>query len=323
MKRILSGYRPTGMIHLGNYFGSLVNWIRLQSEYDCYFEVADYHALTTYYQHTDELPDYKVEMARDWLAAGLSHEKATIFIQSLVPEHAELHVLLSMLVPVPWLERNPTVKEMIRDMNLQDNITYGLLGYPVLQAADILIYKAECVPVGQDQLPHVELAREIAKRFNHLYGKTFPVPEPMLSQHPKVPGIDGRKMSKSLQNAIFIRDTYKDIKRKVYQAFTDPKKIRLGDPGHPEGCVVFAYHNLVNKDEIDQIEADCKSGKLGCVECKKRCAHAIYEFLIPVRENLQNFTPERTKEILVEGSKRARKIAQATLEEVKEKMHLK
>jgi len=228
-----------------------------------------------------------------------------------------------MLVPVPWLERNPTVKEMIRDMDLQGSVTYGLLGYPVLQAADILIYKAECVPVGQDQLPHIELAREIAKRFNHLYGETFPVPESMLSQYPKVPGIDGRKMSKSLQNAIFIRDTYEDIEKKVYQAFTDPKKIRLGDPGHPEGCVVFAYHNLVNKDEIDQIETDCRSGKLGCVECKKRCARAIYEFFAPVREKLQNFTPEKTKEILVEGSKRARKVAQATLEEVKEKMHLK
>jgi len=247
--RILSGLRPTGKVHIGSLVGALQNWVRLQDEYECFFEIADWHALTTTDSRAEDLSVLIREVAVDWLVCGLDPEKSTLFIQSQVPEHAELHVLLSMIVPVSWLDRNPTLKEQVRDLDLRGKVSYGLLGYPVLQTADIVAYRANAVPVGEDQLAHLELSREIVRRFNKLYGKVFPEPEALLTEFPKVPGTDGRKMSKSLDNTILISDPPDAIKTKVGKAFTDPKKIYKGDKGHPDKCPIFAYHVLFNPDE--------------------------------------------------------------------------
>ncbi len=322
-KRILSGLRPTGKVHIGNYFGALSNWVKFQKEYECFFEVADWHVLTTDIEHTDIMQQQIIETVKDWLAVGIDPEKAVVFVQSGVKEHAEFHLLLSMLVSVPRLQRNPTLKEQIRDLGKEEEkISYGHLGYPVLQTADILLYKPEKVPVGEDQLPHLELSRELARRFNTLFGETFPVPEPILSYAPRVPGIDGRKMSKSLNNAIFLSDTEQEVESKIRKAFTDPKKIRLGDPGHPDGCVVFAYHNLVNKEEVPDIRKNCESGKLGCVECKKNCAFEMNEFLNPIRERRKNLSDDFIREILKQGTEKAKEFASNTMREVREKMNL-
>jgi tryptophanyl-tRNA synthetase len=323
-KRILSGMRPTGRLHLGNYVGVLANWVRLQDEYRCFFEVADWHALTTGYQETSSLGDDGIEVVIDWLAAGIDPERSVVFVQSDVKEHAELHLLLSMLVTSARLERNPTLKEQIRDLELGENVTYGHLGYPVLQAADILMYKANAVPVGEDQLPHLEITREIARRFNGLYGEVFPVPEPLLTRFPRLPGLDGKRMSKSMGNVILLSDSSEDIQKKIRTAVTDPEKIRMGDPGHPEICNVFAYHRRFNGDAVPEIEANCKSGELGCVECKKACGAAIAAYLAPIRERRLELErdPDRLHDLLRDGAVRARAAAQETMQEVRSAMHL-
>lgn len=322
--RILSGQRSSGKVHIANLIGALENWVRLQDEYECYFEIADWHALTTGYEKTEELSVLIKDMAIDWIACGLTPEKSVFFVQSQVPEHAELHLLLSMVVPVSWLQRNPTLKEQVRDLNLKGKVNYGLLGYPVLQAADIFAYKANAVPVGEDQVPHLELAREIARRFNSLYGETFPEPEPILARFSKVPGTDGRKMSKSLDNTILISDPPKVIEKKLRKAFTDPKKIYKGDKGHPDKCPVFFYHQFFNQDETEEIREACRSGRLGCVECKERVSKLMIDHLSPYREKRLELeaNPKRVEEILREGTRRAREVAGETMRDVREAMHL-
>ncbi|HID08441.1 MAG TPA: tryptophan--tRNA ligase, partial [Armatimonadetes bacterium] len=265
--RILSGMRPTGKLHLGNLEGALKQWVELQDEYECFFEIADWHALTTAWQDTRELRAFVRDLAIDWLSAGIDPERSVIFVQSRVPEHAELHLLFSMFVPVPWLERNPTYKDWLEELG-PAAATYGLLGYPVLQAADILIYKADTVPVGKDQLPHLELTREIARRFNYLYGKLFPEPQAKLTEFALVPGIDGRKMSKTYNNHILMSEVAKEVERKIKRMYTDPQKVRKGDPGHPDTCPVFMLHRIYNAAETEEIAPECRSGRLGCVPCK-------------------------------------------------------
>jgi tryptophanyl-tRNA synthetase len=322
--RILSGMRPTGLLHLGNYLGALQNWVHLQESSDCFFMVADWHALTTDYEHTAEIAPNTLEMVTDWLAAGIDPERSPVFIQSRVKEHAELHLLLSMLVTTARLERNPTVKEQIRDLELEGNVSYGHLGYPVLQAADILLYKANLVPVGEDQVPHVELTRELARRFNSLYGEVFPVPDPRLTSFPRLPGLDGRRMSKSLGNTVLLSDAPEAIAAKVKTAYTDPKKIRVDDPGNPDGCVVFAYHRAFNLSEAPDIETACRAGKLGCVADKRHLAELLAKALEPIRERRRELTahPERVTEALRHGEDRARRTAGATMREVREAMKL-
>jgi len=321
-KTILSGMRPTGRLHLGNYVGVLANWVRLQDEYRCFFEVADWHAITTGYERTQELAADSLEVALDWLSAGIDPAKSVVFIQSDVKEHAELHLLLSMLITVARLERNPTLKEQARDLELGENITYGHLGYPVLQAADILIYKAGVVPVGEDQLPHLEITREIARRFNGLYGEVFPVPEPLLTEFARLPGLDGKRMSKSLGNAILMSDPPEVIAKKVSTAITDPEKIRMGDPGHPDVCNVYAYHRRFNPQAVPEIRAGCVQGTRGCVACKKEAGSVISEFLSPMRERRHRLEADMAGlvKMLNDGAERAREVARATMAEVRRAM---
>jgi tryptophanyl-tRNA synthetase len=322
--RILSGMRPTGRLHLGNYLGALQNWVRLQESSDCYFMVADWHALTTDYQHTAEIAPNTQEMVIDWLASGIDPERSPVFIQSRIKEHAELHLLLSMLITTARLERNPTVKEQVRDLELEENVSYGHLGYPVLQAADILLYKADLVPVGEDQVPHVEVTRELARKFHALYGEVFPVPEARLTHFPRLPGLDGRRMSKSLGNTVFLADAPEEIAAKIKTAYTDPKKIRVNDPGNPEGCVVFAYHRAFNSEEASAIDAACRAGKLGCVADKRHLAETLSKALEPIRERREELTahPERVREALRSGEEKARRVADATMREVRAAMKL-
>ncbi len=321
---IFSGMRPTGKLHLGNYLGALENWVKLQKEYKCYFGVVDLHALTTGYDQADELKENISEMLIDWLSAGIDPEKSTVLIQSYVPEHAELHLLFSMITPMPWLERNPVLKEQVRDLGLKENISYGLLGYPVLMASDILIYKSNAVPVGEDQLHHIELTREIARRFNSLYQRVFPLPQAKLTKIPRLAGIDGRRMSKSLKNTISISDCPETIKEKVKSMITDPQKIRLNDPGHPDICIVFNYQKIFNQDQCKEISIGCKSAKLGCVECKKILAQTLANKFEGFRDKRKYFekNPKIIREIVIEGSKKARNVAKQTLEEVKKAMKI-
>jgi tryptophanyl-tRNA synthetase len=316
--------RPTGRLHLGNYLGALQNWVALQDGSENLHMVADWHSLTTDYEHVAQIEPNTIEMVIDWLAAGIDPEKSPVFIQSRVKEHAELHLIFSMLVTTSRLERNPTVKEQVRDLKLEDAVSYGHLGYPVLQAADILLYKANLVPVGEDQVPHIELTREIARKFNSLYGEVFPVPEVRLTRFARVPGLDNRRMSKSLDNAIYLSDSPEEIAAKVRTAYTDPTKLRANDPGHPDGCVVFAYHRAFNGENAEAIGADCRAGRLGCVANKKNLAAILAEQLRPFRERRQEFLahPERVREALRSGEDRARKIAQETMREVREAMKL-
>ena len=320
-KRVLSGMRPTGKLHLGNLHGALTNWKRLQEEYECFFFVADWHALTSEYQETNFIKEFIWEMLIDWLSVGLDPNKSTLFIQSKLPEHAELHLIFSMITPIPWLERNPTYKEQIKELVEKDLNTYGFLGYPVLQAADILIYKANFVPVGVDQLPHVEITREIARRFNYLYKEVFPIPEPILTEMPKILGIDGRKMSKSYHNAIYLSDPPKVIREKTLQMFTDKTRLRKTDPGHPDICNVFSFHKLYTSPEkVSQIEEDCKKARIGCVECKKLLAENLINGLAPLQEKRQYYQEhlEELKDIIDAGIKKARSVATTTLEKAKE-----
>jgi len=321
-KRILSGMRPTGKLHLGNYVGALENWIKLQDEYENYHLVADYHVLTTDLS-TEEIFTNTIEMVTDWLAAGLDPEKAPMFRQSQIKEHTELFLIFSMLITKARLERNPTLKEQARDLNIE-NMTYGHLGYPVLQAADILLYKGEFVPVGEDQVPHIEITREIARRFNNQYGEVFPEPEPMLTIFMRLPGLDGQRMSKSLGNTILLSDEPEVVKQKLRKAVTDPQKIRKNDPGRPEICLVFNYHKKFNPSEIPVIEKDCRSGALGCVDCKLNCSSKINALLAPILEKRKVYEndPNRVKEILIEGEKKAKIVAIQTMSEVHQKMKI-
>jgi len=324
-KRILSGMRPTGRLHLGNYVGALENWIRLQNDpqYESFHMVADWHMLTTELD-THQIRENSREVLMDWLSAGLDPQKSPLFIQSQIKEHAELYLLFCMLITVPRLQRNPTVKEQARDLGLENNMVFGHLGYPVLQAADILIYKADAVPVGEDQVPHVEITREIARRFNALYGPVFPEPEALLTSFSRLPGLEGRKMSKSLNNSIFLSDPPEVIEQKIKQAYTDPNKIRVTDPGHPEGCVVFAYHKRFSPEDLAQVEADCRGGRLGCVAHKKQMAKILIHFLEPFRERRAYYEANRklVEDIIADGNARARKVAQQTMHEVREAMCL-
>ncbi|OPX19722.1 MAG: tryptophan--tRNA ligase [Desulfobacca sp. 4484_104] len=320
-KRILSGMRPTGKLHLGNLHGALENWVRLQDEYECYYFVADWHALTTDYEQTEGIRDNVWEMVIDWLSVGLDPQKSTLFVQSAIKEHAELFMLFSMITPIAWLERNPTYKEQIQEMSQKDLHMFGFLGYPVLQAADILMYKAHGVPVGVDQLPHVELTREIARRFNHLYGVVFPEPATILTEVPKLLGIDGRKMSKSYHNCIYLSDPPEVIRRQVSLMVTDTMRPRKKDPGDPDRCLAFPYHRLYLPPEtLDRITAECRSATLGCVECKKILAEALVEYLAPIRQRRRDYLehPKKVQAIIEDGNARARTQAQQTMAEVRE-----
>jgi len=322
--KILSGMRPTGKLHLGHYVGALENWVKLQHEYHSFHMVADWHALTTAYEKTERIKEDTLEMVADWISAGIDPEKTVIFVQSKVKEHAELHLLFSMLVTKARLERNPTVKEVIRDLHLGSNVSYGLLGYPVLQASDILMYKADVVPVGEDQVAHVELTREIARRFNSLYGDVFPEPQPKLTFFARLPGLDGKRMSKSVGNTIELADSPDAILKKVRTSITDPKKIRRGDEGHPEVCTIFTYQKSFNAAEREQIEKDCLSGSLGCVACKENVAEKLASALAPLREKRESLMskPHLIEDIIEAGSDKARAIAQETMHDVRKAMKL-
>lgn len=318
---ILSGMRPTaGRLHLGNYHGAMKNWVRLQDEYRCHFMIADWHALSTMYQDTSELRRNVRELAIDYLSAGLDPEKSVIFVQSKVPEHAELHLLLSMLTPLGWLERVPTYKEQLRELEEREIATYGFLGYPVLQAADIIIYKANLVPVGQDQVYHVELTREVVRRFNHLYKPVFPEPEALLTEAKVLPGTDGRKMSKSYDNFISMSADEVEVRRRVMAMITDPERIRKDDPGHPDVCSVFAFHRVYSPDRLEAVEEMCRAGRIGCVACKKELAERLNNALEPIRSKRRELeaTPDLVDDVLAEGRRRAAETARRTMDEVRD-----
>ncbi|MCC6396515.1 MAG: tryptophan--tRNA ligase [Bacteroidetes bacterium] len=321
-KTILSGMRPTGKLHLGHLVGALENWVALQGEYDNYHLIADYHVLTTNLDSSGILQN-SIDMTIDWVAAGIDPVRSPIFRQSRVKEHTELHLIFSMLITAARLERNPAVKDQVRDLQIE-NITYGHLGYPVLQAADILLYKGDLVPVGEDQVPHVEISREIARRFNTQYGEVFPEPEPKLTKFARLPGLDGKRMSKSIGNTILLSDSPEAIQQKMRGAVTDPLKVRKNDPGRPEICLVFTYHQKFNPEEVPEIEAGCRSGALGCVECKRRAAAKITDALKPFREKRSYFDshPGEIEDILADGETRARSRAQETMAEVHAAMKL-
>lgn len=316
-KRILSGMRPTGKLHLGHFVVALENWIKLQNEYDCHFLIADYHVLTTNLS-TENIYTDSIEMLIDWLACGIDPNVSPIFRQSQIKQHTELHLIFSMLISVIRLERNPTIKEQVRDLNIEQ-VIYGHLGYPVLQAADILLYKGDRVPVGEDQVPHIEITREVARRFNQQWGNVFPEAEPLLTKFSRLLGLDGNsKMSKSLGNTILLSDDEERVKLKLRKAVTDPLKVRKGDPGRPEVCVIFSYHKKFNISETEQIAEDCRKGTLGCVDCKLKCSNKISSFLEPIllkRKEYEN-NLGLVKDILTEGENRARKIAESTMDEV-------
>lgn len=317
--RVLSGMRPTGKLHLGNYLGALENWVKLQDQFYCFFFVANWHALTTAASRVEDVPPAIIEMAADWLGAGLRPDRSTLFVQSLVPEHAELHLLFSMVTPVSWLERVPTYKEMVEQLAIESP-SYGLLGYPLLQAADILIYKAKYVPVGADQLPHIELTREIARRFNNAFGPVFPEPEAKLTEIPRVPGTDGRRMSKSYDNCIYLSDPPEVLAPKINTMMTDPARKRRSDPGNPEVCPVFDLHKIFTPTRDREACAQgCRTAGIGCLDCKGVLLQHLLPPLAMIRERRQRFIEKPTEvvEILQEGSKRARKVAQATMEEVR------
>jgi tryptophanyl-tRNA synthetase len=358
--RILSGMRPTGALHVGHLEGALENYKRLQDSHECYYMVADWHALTTGWTDVSGLKEATLSMVADWLAVGLDPQRCVIFRQSQVLQHAELYTLFSMFTPVPWLERCPSYKEQQQEMPDKDLSNIGFLGYPLLQAADILLYKAQVVPVGVDQMPHVEMTREVARRFNHFfckptagqtgtqggsvdeeiarhaqwesrkeawrlaYGKApiFPEPEGLLARFPKIPGTDGRKMSKSYGNSIELTCPPAELDQKVRAMFTDPLKLRKNDPGHPEGCVVFAFHGVYSPEELQGLEKDCKAGALGCMDCKKRLKERLAARLAPLQEKRASITPDVCMQVLAEGKQKATRTAEATMAEVRDAMNL-
>ena len=322
-KRILSGMQPTGRLHLGNLVGALENWVDLQnSGYENFHMVADWHSLTIDYHSSGQLKDATLQVVTDWLAAGIDPEKSVIFIQSQIKEHAELNLLLSMLITVPRLERNPTLKERVRDADIDENLSFGHLGYPVLQAADILIYRANLVPVGEDQLPHIEITREIARKFNSTYGEVFPVPEGKLTKFARLPGLDNKKMSKTMGNSILMSDDAETLTKKVKGMITDPEKIYKDSPGHPDICPVFAYHNKFNESEVPEIRLNCESGALGCVECKQNLTGKLNDYLDPIREKRAKLEskPDSIYEIIHEGNLKAKKEVAETMSLVYEAM---
>ena len=326
-RRVVSGMRPTGKLHLGHLVGALQNWERLQREYDCFYFVADWHALTSEYASTDKLAEGALDNVADWIAAGIDPEVSTIFVQSLVPEHAELYLLLQMVTPIPWLERVPTYKEQIEQLSEKDLSTLGFLGYPLLQTADVIIYDAHYVPVGEDQVPHLELSREVVRRFHNFYGQLFVEPQPLLTTTPRLPGLDNRKMSKSYGNTIDLSDTPEDVVKKVRQMYTDPKRVRADIPGTVEGNPVFIYHDAFNPNraEVDDLKARYREGKVGDVEVKTKLAAAINELLAPMRARRAALAakPGQMREIVLEGSRKARAIAQQTMDRVRDAVKLR
>src|SRR5437763_117409 len=327
-KRVLSGMRPTGKLHLGNYVGALQNWVGMQDQYECFFCVVDWHALTTDYADTSRVKENSLDVAFDWLAAGLDPEKSVLFFQSHVPEHAELHLLFSMITPLGWLERVPTYKEQRENIKDKDLGTYGFLGYPLLQAADILVYKADCVPVGEDQVAHVELTREVARRFNGFYGaerEVFPEPQSLLTPAPKLPGTDGRKMSKSYGNTIMLTDPEPVVRQKLKTMVTDPARVRRIDPGNPDLCPVGDLHKIFSDQEtLAKVEAGCRSAGIGCIECKGWAASSLVSILNPMQERRKKYeeNPRLAWDILEDGSARARKVASETMQEVRSAMNM-
>ena len=309
--------RPTGKLHIGHLVGALENWVSLQDQYQNYHVIADWHALTTNLD-SSQIYGNSIDMLIDWLAAGIDPRKSPVFRQSQIKEHTELHLILSMLITAARLERNPTVKDQVRDLNIE-NITYGHLGYPVLQSADILLYKGDLVPVGEDQVPHVEITREIARRFNAQYGNVFPEPEAKLTQFARLPGLDGStKMSKSAGNTILLADSAELIAKRLRTAVTDPQKVRRNDPGRPDICLIFTYHKKFNPAEVQEIRTGCESGALGCVDCKLNAAKKISDYLAPIREKRSHFEshPDEVKDILHDGEARAKVVAVETMKQV-------
>jgi len=325
MPRVLSGMRPTGRMHIGHYLSVLLSYVEMQERFDCFYFAADLHVLTTSAEYSSEIKENVFQMLIDWLAAGIDPKKATIFIQSQVPIHYNLYLALSMITPTGWLERNPTVKEMIRDLNLTDQVGLGLLGYPVLQAADILAYKGEVVPIGKDQRPHLEITREIARRFNYFYGNTFPEPQEFLREYPYIPGTDGRKMSKSLDNSIFMSDDAITIEKKAMLMITDPEKIRKTDPGHPKICSVFDFHKIISTPNLEERADICVKGELGCVQCKRELAKELNTIIATTREKRVLFEnhPDDVWDILKTGSIKAKEITNPIWDEICSKMGLK
>ena len=321
-ERILSGMRPTGPLHIGHLLGALSNWRELQDQYECYYMVADWHALMSEYAKPQAIPQNSIDNVVDWLACGIDPSRSTIFVQSDVPEHAELHLILSCLTPIPWLERVPTYKEQMQAITDKDLTNYAFLGYPVLQAADILIYKASVVPVGEDQVAHLELTREITRRFNSTYREVFPEPMPKLTQTPRLPGLDGRKMSKSYGNAVAIGEPPEETRRKIMSMFTDPQRLRRHDPGRPEICNVHTYYRTFAPERVAEIDEGCRTGALGCVDCKKELAERLNAYLQPIRTKRTELLarPGTVEDILKAGCKKARRVAAATLNEAREAM---
>ena len=326
-KRVVSGMRPTGKLHLGHLVGALRNWTDLQEQYDCFYFAADWHALTTDYADTSRVQSYVIDNVIDWIAAGVDPERSTLFVQSLVPEHAELHLLLSMMIPIPWLERVPTYKEQQEQLSEKDLTTYGFLGYPLLQTADVIIYDAHFVPVGEDQVPHLELTREVVRRFNNFYAANLIEPQALLTPTPRLPGLDNRKMSKSYNNTIDLSDDAKTVQNKVRQMYTDPKRVRADIPGTVEGNPVFIYHDSFNpnKEEVEDLKTRYRAGKVGDVEVKTKLAVAINALLDPIRERREQALarPGYIRDVLMAGSGKARGVAQHTMERVREAVKLK
>jgi tryptophanyl-tRNA synthetase len=323
---VLSGLRPTGRVHLGNYFGAIRNWVGLQEQYDCYYFVADWHALTSDYADPSKIRQSTFDAVADWLAAGLDPAKSTIFVQSEVKEHAELHLLLSMVTPLPWLERVPTFKDQQAQLTEKDLNTYGFLGYPLLQTADVIIYRANFVPVGEDQASHLELSREIVRRFNNFYGDVFPEPQVLLTHTPKVPGLDGRKMSKSYGNTIALTASADEIRALVMTMFTDPNRIRRKDPGNPDICNLFQFHKLFSQpDVIERVDRECRTAVIGCVDDKKLLAEIMIESLRPIRERREmiDADPSIVWDVLRAGNRKARERAGETMELVRRAMKIR
>ncbi len=319
-KRILSGMRPTGRLHLGHLVGALNNWVGLQKEYECYFMVADWHALMSEYENPSAMKDNIIDNVIDWFACGISPKESTVFIQSHVKEHLDLYMVLSVMTPLGWLERCPTYKEQLREVTNRDLSTYGFLGYPVLQAADILLYKANAVPVGEDQLPHLELTREIARRFNSLYKKeVFPEPEAILTKNPRLLGLDGRKMSKSYNNFIALSEEPDQIEKKVRGMFTDPARVKVTDAGHPDKCNVCSYYKVFAPDKEKEVSHACRQAKIGCTECKKNLAKILVDFLSPIQQKRRELARDKNKilDILEHGRKKAADFASSTMQDAK------
>lgn len=318
-KRILSGMRPTGKLHLGHLVGALNNWVRLQDSYHCFYMVADWHALMSEYENPKGMRANSIEMCKDFIASGLDPDKCVMFVQSHVPEHLELAMVFSDITPLGWVERCPTYKEQLREIKGRDLTTYGFLGYPVLQAADIALYKADVVPVGVDQIPHLELTREIIRRFNAIFKKkVFPEPEPLLTHTPKLLGLDNRKMSKSYGNFVALSDTPHDIEKKVGQMITDTSRIKLKDKGHPDICNVFSYFSIfANQEMRDDVRNWCEGATTGCTECKKKLAKVLVDYLEPITERRNKLTDSHVEDVLKEGAKKARKAAAELMDEVK------